>query len=262
MPKKRSRFGIKFFTLCDATGYVYNTEVYTGKKNYQSSDVKELGKSGVITMKMVKPILNAGHHLYIDNWYTGFNLAIELRKQKTAMCGTIRRDRGKFPKTFKRKKLEKGETLHIVKQSTLAIRYKDKKDVYFLSTIHRPKLVATQRLDRDGNVILKQELINDYNQNMGFVDKNDAVTKQHTFLRKSHKWTIKVALHLIQEAMFNAHVLYQLAQDEKEPSLRKKLTFTEFKTEYVRQVLSRHSNYQSTVMAKKINVNIILCMFL
>ena len=58
---------------------------------------------------------------------------------------------------------------------------------------------------------MKDQVLADYNLGMGFVDKNDAITTQHTMLRKSNKWTTKVALHLIEERLFNAHILYGLA---------------------------------------------------
>jgi len=46
IPNKRSRFGIKLFTLCDKSGYVYNTTVYAGKST--AVDDVNLGKSGAI----------------------------------------------------------------------------------------------------------------------------------------------------------------------------------------------------------------------
>jgi len=77
---------------------------------------------------------------------------------------------------------------------------------------------------------MKEQLIIDYNNNMGFVDKNDQIVGQHTMVRKSHKWTTKIALHLIEEAIFNAHVIHQFSPN-------KKMTFLEFKVAFVRQVL-------------------------
>jgi len=54
---------------------------------------------------------------------------------------------------------------------------------------------------------MKDVLVEEYNQGMGFVDKNSAITTQHTNVRKSNKWTTKVALHLIEESLLNAHIL-------------------------------------------------------
>ena len=37
IPKKRKRFGIKMFKLCDSTGYTYDMKVYLGKDRAQHS---------------------------------------------------------------------------------------------------------------------------------------------------------------------------------------------------------------------------------
>jgi len=193
IPNKRSRFGIKLFTLCDKSGYVYNTTVYAGKST--AVDDVNLGKSGAIVLEMMEPLLNKGHQLFIDNWYTSLKLLLNLMTQNTSACGTVRRDRGQFPSSFTKTKLQnRGETIHLTYNKILALRYKDKKDVFFLSTMHRPKLLSVNKRGRDGNPIMKEQLIIDYNNNMGFVDKNDQIVGQHTMVRKSHKWTTKIAL--------------------------------------------------------------------
>lgn len=73
MPLKRSRFGIKFFSLCDKTGYLWNTELYVGKNHDETDTVEEthgpIGKSGQVVMRLIRPLLGKGHELYIDNWF-------------------------------------------------------------------------------------------------------------------------------------------------------------------------------------------------
>jgi len=41
----------------------------------------------------------------------------------------------------------KGDFSFLTHGNVLGVRYKDKKNVYFLSTIHNPKLVATKKTD-------------------------------------------------------------------------------------------------------------------
>jgi len=36
IPKKRKRFGIKMFKLCDSTGYTYDMNVYLGKERQRA----------------------------------------------------------------------------------------------------------------------------------------------------------------------------------------------------------------------------------
>jgi len=127
--------------------------------------------------------------------------------------------------------MNRGDTAFVTKDNVLGLRYRDKKDVYFLSTLHRPRLVATKKTDKEGTVIMKDNVVTDYNTNMGFVDKNDQVVTQHTMVRKSLKWTTKVFLHLIEEVLLNAHVLYKQSNQPY-------LDFSDFKLSYVRDVLS------------------------
>ena len=103
--------------------------------------------------------------------------------------------------------------------------------------MHRPKLVATKKKNKEGNNVMKEQLVDDYNQNMGNVDKNDAITCQHTIVRKCQKWTTKVAFHLIEEALFNAHVLYGLSDQPP-------LNYTEFKLAYVKEILTNVKTFQ------------------
>jgi len=229
---KRARFGIKFFSLCDETGYLFRTEIYAGKNNFDGEEeYKDLGKTGQVVMRLMEPLLDKGHNLFLDNWYTSFALFKELANRLTPACGTVRKNRARFPPNFVSKKLKSGENLHVAKDHVLGLRFRDKRDVFFLSTMHRPKLVSSSKTDKDGNVILKEKVVVDYNYGMGFVDKNDAIISQHDLVRKCQKWTTKVAFHFIEEALFNAHVLYSM-------SLQPSLSYTSFKLAYVEASLS------------------------
>lgn len=234
IPNKRARFGIKFFSICDQNGYLYNTEVYVGKNNDKdrqlTNEEKAMGKSGQVILRLMTGLLDKGHHLYVDNWYTSVPLFKHLSEKQTPCCGTIRKNRGKFPSTFTNMKLPRGQTLHLVKENILAIRYHDKRDVFFLTTIHRPKLVATKKKDKEGNEIMKQQAIDDYNQSMGFVDRNDAITSQHNMVRKCRKWTTKIVFHMLEESLLNAHILYGLSTNPP-------MNFTDFKRKYVETIL-------------------------
>jgi len=56
-------------------------------------------------------------------------------------------------------------------------------------------MVTTRKMDQSGNAVMKDHILVDYNLGMGFVNKNNTITTQHTMVRKSNKWTTKVALH-------------------------------------------------------------------
>ena len=52
----------------------------------------------------------------------------------------------------------------------LMIRLKDKKEIYFLSTIHNTAVNNTNKKNKDGEIASKLKLVQDYNKNTGGVD--------------------------------------------------------------------------------------------
>ena len=78
IPNKRSRFGIKYFSLCEATGYMRNSIVYLGKEKNVSEEesrlIKELEISGSVVPKLMSELCHKGYHVYVDNWYTSEKL--------------------------------------------------------------------------------------------------------------------------------------------------------------------------------------------
>ena len=108
IPSKRARFGIKFFSLCDKTGYLYNTEIYAGKntKMDQPEEWKPLGLTGQLVMRLMEPILDNGHTLFVDNWFTSPKLFGQLLLRQTSACGTLRKNCARFPVLFTTKKMK------------------------------------------------------------------------------------------------------------------------------------------------------------
>ena len=51
------------------------------------------------------------------------------------------------------------------------VRYKNKKDFFFLSTIHDMQIEQMPKRERDELAPSKLKLVNDYNANMGGVDE-------------------------------------------------------------------------------------------
>ena len=196
----------------------------------------------------MKKLLGKGHNLYVDNFYSSQQLFKYLLDNQTGACGTVRSNRVKVPTDFKKKKLDKGQTTSISKNNLLVMRLNDKKEVMFVSTIHpNNRLVACN--DRtSGEVTMKQILIVDYNRNMGFVDKNDQMLASHTCVRKSVKWTIKVAFHFIEEAIFNSFILFR--------SHHKRSTFKTFKIDLCNSLLTDVPTTSASRISKMIETTL------
>ena len=97
----------------------------------------------------------------------------------------------------------------------LDIHFNDKKEIYFLSSIHKANVIDTRKRHRQGNVVRKLKLIDDYDRYMGGVDKNDEMIGTYSCVTKSIKWTQKVAFHFIEEGVLNAHILFKKERGTK-----------------------------------------------
>lgn len=227
IPLKRARFGIKMFSLCETTGYLWKSYVYLGKEPVAATTdpqmVRRLGKSGAVIPRLMQDLLGKGYKLFVDNWYTSEELFSYLFENETTACGTARKNRLQLPASLKTPRLTKGEHAFRRKDNMLAVRLNDKEEIYLLSTMHKANVVDTGKRDRHGNNVRKLQLINDYNKYMGGVDRNDELLGTYCCVRKSMKWTKKVAFHFIEEGVLNAHILYKKSGGRK-PLLKFKST--------------------------------------
>lgn len=143
-PTKRARFGIKFYKLCESkSGYCIGFKIYTG----QDQEDKNLSASENVVLDLSKPILDKGYTLYLDSWFTSPELYLKLSEKKTNVVGTVRPDKKHFPKELKSVNLKKGDTKIKSCKSLLALKWKDRRDVYMLSSKHvNEKIINTGKI--------------------------------------------------------------------------------------------------------------------
>ena len=131
-------------------------------------------------------LLGKGHHVYMDNYYTSPDLFHELFAKEMYACGTCRKLRKNLPKAVTTAKLKrKGDCVFRRDGPLLCFKWREKKDMLMLSTIHEAILVKTRKRDRDGNKIEKPEAVYYW----GGVDLSDQLLNYYSFLRKSTKWS-------------------------------------------------------------------------
>ena len=143
---------------------------------------------------MMDPYLDRGHTLTIDNWYTTPRLADYLLHHSTKVVGTVRLNRKQFPKDFPDgKNIQKATAVFKQSSNILAMKYRGAKDksigtpkvVHVISTKHLAKMKNTSRVDADGNVIKKPEVIMYYNKYIGGIDMIDQQLHGIQVLRKA-----------------------------------------------------------------------------
>ncbi len=103
-------------------------------------------------------------------------------------------------------KLKVGVRKSMCTNKLLAIHWKDRRDVYMLTTMHKVKMIATKKMDRTtGEKCLKPECITSYNANMGAIDKTDMLLSSVKCVRRTMKWYKKLFFHLVDMSLLNAY---------------------------------------------------------
>ena len=84
IPKKRKRFGIKIYKLCDDTGYTYDMTVYLGKDRQRNA--QHLTATHATVSEVTEKIQGRGHKLYVDNYFSSPNLFDDLDTKKITVA--------------------------------------------------------------------------------------------------------------------------------------------------------------------------------
>uniref|UniRef100_A0A8C5MUU7 PiggyBac transposable element-derived protein domain-containing protein n=1 Tax=Leptobrachium leishanense TaxID=445787 RepID=A0A8C5MUU7_9ANUR len=248
IPSKRSRYGVKVYKLCDSeSGYTQAFRVYEGKDSSLDPPgcPEHMGTSGKIVWDLLFPLMNKGYHLYVDNFYTSVPLFKLLYCFDTAACGTVRKNRVGFPAQLVRTRLKRGETSALRQEELLAVKYRDKKDVYLLSTIHTERSVEVSVRGR-AERIRKPVCIKAYNRHMGGVDLADQLLQPYQIMRKSRAWYKKVAIYLMQIATHNAFLLCKKAN----PGVT--LSFLQFQLQVISGFLYQDAPAPQAVMGDRV----------
>ncbi|XP_042892021.1 piggyBac transposable element-derived protein 4-like [Penaeus japonicus] len=153
-------------------------------------------------------VLNKGYTLFVDNWYTSPTLFHWLQGRKTNACGTVRPNRKWMPKDFEKLKMNK-VSVRSMPTGMMCLKWVDKKPIHILSKMHTSELVEIQRVNRQGQQVMKPQAIIDYNDGMKGVDVGDQLASSYPAVRRSLKWYKKVLMYLFEMAMINAFALYK-----------------------------------------------------
>lgn len=183
---KKARYGIKFYELTEATRYVLNIIMYTGK-----DDSMEKGKKTEKTvLKLMKPFVLKGHELFMDNYYNSYGLSQKLLDLRTHTNGTLRTNRKENPKEVMKKKLKKGEHVWVRKNNVYVSKWVDKRTVTIITTRDHPRMVNIT--NRRGQLRRKPVEVVSYNEFMSGIDRADQMVSYYSSPRKCLRWYKKV----------------------------------------------------------------------
>lgn len=234
MPLKRHRFGMKLFTLCDVeSGYILDFILYTGGGTDLNFD-SELGYSGSVVKTMMMPYLDKGHNLYMDSWYASPTLFHFLHGHQTGACGTVQARRKKMP-TFPN--VRRGEMMSLHNNGVMCIKWRDKRVVHILTSIHADEMVNTgKRNHATGDLIQKPAAVVEYTHKARSVDMVDTMISNVDCMRKSQKWYKKLFFHILDMTVLNSYYMFLVRTGNKPP-------FADFSKAIIRQIIVRFSHH-------------------
>ena len=207
-PRKRSRFGIKYFALVDCeTKFLVNTIVYLGKKTKIDPKKKQAcGIGGAIVIELLKGYMGKKHKVVVDNWFNSPKLQEYLAARKTFYLGTVRPNRKDMPKMTN--KLPKGAVESYVSNELLYEKWSDRRQVNMLNSFMPRKMEYVPSFNPNNNRENPTSVVR-YNKTMGGVDYIDQILSPYKAERKTIRWYKKFFFHLLDLSVYNSFVLFK-----------------------------------------------------
>ncbi|KAJ8938915.1 hypothetical protein NQ314_011291 [Rhamnusium bicolor] len=221
---KKHKFGIKIYILTEPEGLVLTMALYTG----QADEMGGKGHASKVVLHLMREYLGNGHAIFMDNFYNSYTLAKQLLDLKTYCTGTLRSDRKDNPKDIMKAKLKKGETKAAYRDGVMVAKWRDKRDVTYLSTEFRNEMILVK--NRWGEEKEKPLPISEYNKSMSGIDRMDQMIAYYPCTRKILRWYKKVGIHIIQIMLHNSWYLYN-------QKLEKHISFYDFRLAVLEKML-------------------------
>lgn len=207
MPLKPIKRGIKIWVRSDAqTGYCYDFNIYCGKE----TDVVD----GSLGERVVKKLVSSIHEnlqgkvaICFDRFFTSLPLLDTLPFPCTGTYIKTRKNTPNF-QTY----IQKHESEFAANElGTVAVHWKDTKDVFSMSNFHDNSIVKITRKQKNGDKLEVNcpKQIFFYNRHMGGVDMTDQYSSLYDSNRKSKKWWKKVFAKLLSMSVTNSWIVYK-----------------------------------------------------
>ncbi|XP_045783762.1 piggyBac transposable element-derived protein 4-like [Maniola jurtina] len=227
---KRHKYGVKIYVLTDTNGITQKMHMYCGSHD---DELQGKGHADKVVMMLMEDYLDAGHSLYMDNFYNSVKLAENLLAKRTYLTGTLRANRVGNP-IITRTKIARGTLLTRYRRGVCVTNYRDKRNVLMISTEHHSNLVDSR--NRRGQVSQKPKVIVSYNKFMKGVDRKDQMLSYYPFYTKSTRWYRKMLLHVMQVMLLNSYLMFN-QQMKYSGNNDKVMSFLDFRLNVIRKLL-------------------------
>ena len=211
IPLKHSKFDFKYYMLCESdSGYVWSFMKDSVKETKcDPPEYFNLPNSSKIVMTIMKPLLNKGYCVTLNQNLTSPSLADMLLKQGTDVYGTMKIN--KLPHEINPEgEMKRGEMLACRKDKLMAMRWKGHRDMALLSSIH-----STELSDKELKENIKvPKLVSDFKKAMKGNDGSRCcgISQLSSSSKNLIKYFSEFFFQAFDLALWNAFVLYQKSQ--------------------------------------------------
>jgi hypothetical protein len=149
MRNKPNKYGARIDCVCDAqNGYLCDFVVYAGAEREQDPTTgmwrkKPPKKVDDLVKGLLANFVNKNHRVSMDRRFSSPLLFKDLLQLGFYPNGTCMKNRKGLPVQFKHRKLRRGEMLGLMSDGVLATKWRDRRDVYMLSTAEKNEMVDT-----------------------------------------------------------------------------------------------------------------------
>lgn len=254
MPLKPVKRGYKVWTRADSTtGYVFEFDVYTGKRDDKATEV---GLGGNVVKHLTQKLVDEGFqgHVAFDNFFSSYEIMQYLHDNNIYATATVV-NRKDLPKLYKNSnrgkslKLERGEMKWRTKYNVAYVLWQDTKLVSFLTTAFHPKLDKTycDRKQKDGTKKMYPcpLAVLQYTERMGGVDRFDHLRSSYEVGRRSRKWWLRLFYFCVDLCIVNSYLLHNT-----NTRLHNRLTQLHFRLSVARGLINNYTSRRRSLQSE------------
>ncbi|XP_022827111.1 piggyBac transposable element-derived protein 3-like [Spodoptera litura] len=217
---KPVRFGYKNWVAASSTGYCYSFDFYCGKSQSQTSD--PLGSRVVKSLLEKLNCTPANHEVFFDNFFTSYDLLLELKSLGYRATGTVRENRTKkcpLTSTKEMKKKERASYDYRFDKNgeILLVRWKDNSVCTMATNYDAIEPFGTVKrwcpIKKDKTDVAIPRLFQTYNKNMGGVDELDQSISLYRVAVHGKKWWWVLFTYMLDMTVANAWRLHVMSHD-------------------------------------------------
>jgi len=233
-PNKPKKYHFKEFCInCAVTGYIIAFYWYRGKSEQRPTGMPATLWPLVHLVERINSLTNnrlkVGNHIMAtDNWYTSLQAARFCHATGLHYVGTLRSNRincasppagAIFPKSAATS-ARGSYACHKVSCGSFSMfvtPWADNKVVHMLhswptyvATCYRNHKQAIQGAPYEKKAVDRPTIYQNYNECMGGTDLHDWLLAEYRSSFRCKRWQPKVIVHMLQQAVVNAHILFRL----------------------------------------------------